>query len=391
MTLITDTKALTALCDRIANRDDFVAIDTEFMRDKTYYSKLCLVQVAGAEDVAAIDPLAPDLDLAPLYALMANTNILKVFHAARQDVEIFVNQADAVPYPLFDTQIAAMVCGFGDSVSYDKLVRAKTGIRLDKTSRFTDWSHRPLSERQIDYALADVIHLRPVYEKLRARLDKTARSEWVVEEMAHLVNPDTYRNDPSEIWRRLKIRSTKPKFLAVLRELAAWREREAQSKDVPRNRILRDDALVDVAAQAPTSSVDLARTRAFNAESAGGRTGRAVLDAVRAALDMPKENWPNLPESKDAPQGRLPVAELLRVLLKVKCEEHDVAPKLVASADDLDAIAADDHADVRALSGWRRLVFGEAALAIKHGRLAMGYNPTQNRVDLVDVETEPED
>ena len=390
MTLITDTKALTALCDRIANRDDFVAIDTEFMRDKTYYSKLCLVQVAGAEDVAAIDPLAPDLDLAPLYALMANTNILKVFHAARQDVEIFVNQADAVPYPLFDTQIAAMVCGFGDSVSYDKLVRAKTGIRLDKTSRFTDWSHRPLSERQIDYALADVIHLRPVYEKLRARLDKTARSEWVVEEMAHLVNPD-YRNDPSEIWRRLKIRSTKPKFLAVLRELAAWREREAQSKDVPRNRILRDDALVDVAAQAPTSSVDLARTRAFNAESAGGRTGRAVLDAVRAALDMPKENWPNLPESKDAPQGRLPVAELLRVLLKVKCEEHDVAPKLVASADDLDAIAADDHADVRALSGWRRLVFGEAALAIKHGRLAMGYNPTQNRVDLVDVETEPED
>ena len=271
------------------------------------------------------------------------------------------------------------------------MVRAKTGIRLDKTSRFTDWSHRPLSERQIDYALADVIHLRPVYEKLRARLDKTARSEWVVEEMAHLVNPDTYRNDPSEIWRRLKIRSTKPKFLAVLRELAAWREREAQSKDVPRNRILRDDALVDVAAQAPTSSVDLARTRAFNAESAGGRTGRAVLDAVRAALDMPKENWPNLPESKDAPQGRLPVAELLRVLLKVKCEEHDVAPKLVASADDLDAIAADDHADVRALSGWRRLVFGEAALAIKHGRLAMGYNPTQNRVDLVDVETEPED
>ena len=325
MTLITDTKALTALCDRIANRDDFVAIDTEFMRDKTYYSKLCLVQVAGAEDVAAIDPLAPDLDLAPLYALMANTNILKVFHAARQDVEIFVNQADAVPYPLFDTQIAAMVCGFGDSVSYDKLVRAKTGIRLDKTSRFTDWSHRPLSERQIDYALADVIHLRPVYEKLRARLDKTARSEWVVEEMAHLVNPDTYRNDPSEIWRRLKIRSTKPKFLAVLRELAAWREREAQSKDVPRNRILRDDALVDVAAQAPTSSVDLARTRAFNAESAGGRTGRAVLDAVRAALDMPKENWPNLPESKDAPQGRLPVAELLRVLLKVKCEEHDLS------------------------------------------------------------------
>ncbi|NQW10840.1 MAG: ribonuclease D [Alphaproteobacteria bacterium] len=391
MTLVTDTEALAALCSRIAEQDDFVAIDTEFMRDKTFYSKLCLVQVAGTEDVAAIDPLAPGLDLAPLYALMANVNVLKVFHAARQDVEIFVNQAGAVPYPLFDTQIAGMVCGFGDSVSYDKLVRAITGVQLDKTSRFTDWSHRPLSDRQIDYALADVIHLRPVYDQLRKQLQKTGRSEWLAEEMAQMVDPGTYRNDPEESWRRLKIRSTKPKFLVVLQVLAAWREREAQSRDVPRNRILRDDALVDVAAQAPTSAAELARTRAFNSESAGGRIGRSVLDAVAKALSLPKEDWPNLPEPKDAPQGRMPVAELLRVLLKVKCEEHDVAPKLVASAEDLDAIASDDHANVRALEGWRRQVFGDAALAVKHGRLAMGYDPKRNRVDLVEIDVDPAD
>lgn len=386
MTLITDTEALDALCTRISNRNDFVAIDTEFMRDKTYYAKLCLVQLASAEEAVAIDPLAPDIDLNPLYALLANPKVLKVFHAARQDVEIFVHQAGAVPYPLFDTQIAAMVCGFGDAVSYDKLVRALTGVRLDKTSRFTDWSHRPLSDRQIDYALADVIHLRPVYERLRKKQEKAGRSEWLAEEMAQLVDPSTYSTKPEDAWRRLKVRSTKPKFLVVLRGLAAWREREAQSRDVPRNRVLRDDALVDIAAQAPVSVQELARTRAFNSESAGGRTGRAVLNAVETALALPKEEWPSLPEPKDVPQGRLPVADLLRVLLKVKCEEHDVAPKLVASAEDLDAIAADDTADVPALRGWRRQVFGDTALAVKHGRLAMGFDPAHNRVDLVEVE-----
>ena len=381
MTLVTDTDSLSALCDRLAS-ERYVAVDTEFMRDKTYYAKLCLVQLAGAEEVAAVDTLAPGLDLAPLYALMADPNVLKVFHAARQDVEIFVHQADAVPAPLFDTQIAGMVCGFGDAVSYDRLVRGLTGVRLDKTSRFTDWSHRPLTTRQVDYALADVIHLRPAYERLHKRLEKTGRLEWLSEEMAVLTDPKTYRVAPEDAWRRLKIRSTKPKFLTVLRELAAWREREAQQRDVPRNRILRDDALVDVAAQLPQSPEELARSRAFNRESSGGKTGRAILEAVERALALPKEEWPTLPEPADTPQGRQPVADLLRVLLKIKCEESDVAPKLIASSDDLDAIAASDDADVPAMRGWRREVFGEAALAVKHGRLGMVFDPENDRVRL---------
>lgn len=384
MSLVTDTASLTALCDRLA-RESYVAVDTEFMRDKTYYAKLCLVQLAGAEEVAAVDTLAPGIDLAPLYGLMANPDVLKVFHAARQDVEIFVHQADAVPAPLFDTQIAGMVCGFGDSVSYDRLVRGLTGVRLDKTSRFTDWSHRPLTAKQVEYALADVIHLRPAYERLHKRLEKTGRLEWLSEEMAVLTDPRTYRVAPEDAWRRLKIRSTKPKFLGVLRELAAWREREAQQRDVPRNRILRDDALVDVAAQMPQTPEELARSRAFNRESSGGKTGRTILEAVARALAMPKEEWPTLPEPVETPQGRQPVADLLRVLLKIKCEEHDVAPKLIASSDDLDAIAANDAADVPALTGWRREVFGDSALAVKNGRLAMVFDPEKDRVRLIET------
>jgi len=384
MTLVTDTTSLSALCDRLAS-ERFVAVDTEFMRDKTYYSKLCLVQLGGAEEVAAVDTLAPGLDLAPLYALMADPGVLKVFHAARQDVEIFVHQADAVPAPLFDTQIAAMVCGFGDAVSYDRLVRGLTGVRLDKTSRFTDWSHRPLTPRQVEYALADVIHLRPAYERLHKQLEKTGRLEWLSEEMAVLTDPKTYRVPPQDAWRRLKIRSTKPKFLCVLRELAAWREIEAQQRDVPRNRVLRDDALVDVAAQMPQTPDELARSRAFNRESSSGKVARAILEAVERALALPKEDWPALPEQADTPQGRQPVADLLRLLLKIKCEENDVAPKLIASADDLDAIAANDDADVPAMKGWRLEVFGDAALAVKHGRLGMTFDPEKDRVRLIEI------
>jgi ribonuclease D len=385
MTLVTDTDSLSALCDRLS-RERFVAVDTEFMRDKTYYAKLCLVQLAGAEEAAAVDTLAPGIDLAPLYGLMADPGVLKVFHAARQDIEIFVHQADAVPAPLFDTQIAAMVCGFGDAVSYDRLVRGLTGVRLDKTSRFTDWSHRPLTPRQVEYALADVIHLRPAYERLHRRLEKTGRLEWLSEEMAVLTDPSTYRVEPEEAWRRLKIRSTKPKFLTTLRELAAWREREAQTRDVPRNRVLRDDALVDVAAQMPQTPEELARSRAFNRESSNGRTGRAILEAVSRGLARPREEWPVLPDPADTPQGRQPVADLLRVLLKIKCEENDVAPKLIASSDDLDAIAVRDDADVPAMKGWRREVFGDAALAVKHGRLGLVFDPNTDRVRLIEVD-----
>lgn len=383
MTLISDSAALAAVCERFSG-EEFIAVDTEFMRDKTFYAKLCLVQIGGRDEAVAIDTQAPDLDLTPLHDLMTAPNVLKVFHAARQDIEIFVHQADAVPAPLFDTQIAAMVCGFGDAVSYDRLVRGLTGVQLDKTSRFTDWSHRPLSAKQIDYALADVIHLRPVYEKLRRRLEKTGRMPWLSEEMDVLTAIETYRLHPEDSWRRLKTRSTKPKFLTVLRELAAWREVEAQSRDVPRNRILRDDALIDVAAQMPGSPEELSRSRAFNRDSANGRTGRAILEAVARGLARPRDEWPAPTQPKESPQGRTPVADLLRVLLKIKCEEHDVAPKLVASAEELDAIAADDDADVPALRGWRREVFGDAALAVKNGQLAMAYNPDSERIRLID-------
>lgn len=384
MTLVTDTDTLAAVCQRIA-AEPYVAIDTEFLRDKTYYSRLCLVQLAGVEDVVAVDTLAPGIDLAPLFELMADPSVLKVFHAARQDVEIFVHMMGRVPAPMFDTQIAAMVCGFGDAVSYDRLVRALTGANIDKTSRFTDWSHRPLSQQQIDYALADVIHLRPSYEKLAKRLAKTNRSGWLDEEMAVLTDIQTYLVEPEDSWKRLKTRSNKPKFLAVLRALAAWREVEAQTRDIPRNRVLRDDALVDIAAQAPTSADELSRSRSFNRDSATGKTGRAILAAVQSALEAPKETWPKVPDQRDKPQGRQPVAELLRVLLKVQCDAHDVAPKLVASADDLDAIAADDGADVPAMKGWRREVFGDAALAVKHGRLAFAFDPQKDRLALIEV------
>lgn len=384
MTLVTDTDTLAAVCQRIA-AEPYVAIDTEFLRDKTYYSRLCLVQLAGKDDVVAIDTLAEEIDLSPLYELLVNPSVLKVFHAARQDVEIFVNQMEAVPAPMFDTQIAAMVCGFGDAVSYDRLVRALTGANIDKTSRFTDWSHRPLSQQQIDYALADVIHLRPSYEKLAKRLEKTGRSGWLDEEMAVLTDMATYRVEPDDAWKRLKTRSSKPKFLAVLRALAAWREIEAQTRDIPRNRVLRDDALVDIAAQAPTSADELSRSRSFNRESANGKTGRAILEAVTTALEAPKDTWPKVADQREKPQGRQPVAELLRVLLKVQCDAHDVAPKLVASADDLDAIAADDNADVPAMKGWRREVFGDAALAVKHGRLAFAFDPQKDRLALIQV------
>jgi ribonuclease D len=264
-------------------------------------------------------------------------------------------------------------------------VRALTGVNLDKTSRFTDWSHRPLSDHQIEYALADVIHLRPSYERLAKRLAKTNRSGWLEEEMAVLTDVATYLTAPEDAWKRLKTRSTKPKFLAVLRALSAWREVEAQTRDIPRNRVLRDDALVDIAAQAPTTADELSRSRSFNRESASGKTGRAILEAVQSALDSPKETWPKVSDQHEKPQGRQPVAELLRVLLRVQCEAHDVAPKLVASADDLDAIAADDNADVPAMRGWRREVFGDAALAVKHGRLAFAFDPEKDRLALIDV------
>lgn len=382
MTLITDQDALAAFCARQANAD-YLTVDTEFLRESTYWPILCLVQIAGPDEAAAVDPLAEGLDLTPLYELMANERVLKVFHSARQDVEIFVKLTGRVPTPLFDTQVAAMVCGFGESVGYETLVTKLAGVRIDKSSRFTDWSRRPLTEKQLHYALADVTHLRPVYDKLRRRLTKSGRERWLDEEMAVLTDAATYIVEPRDAWQRIKTRSSDPRFLAILRELAAWRETEAQKRNQPRGRILRDDALIEIAAHAPRTMDELARTRGLTKNMAEGWQGAGLLAAVERGLAVPPSERPRLEQRPELPSGIGPTVELLRVLLKMKCEDNDVAQKLVATVSDLEQIAADDNADVPALHGWRRELFGEDALALKHGRISLAIE--NGRVKVVPV------
>ena len=370
MKLIVDTAALSEFCERQA-RADFITVDTEFMRDRTYWPDLCLVQVAGPEEAAAIDPLSDGIDLSPLFKLLAEPAVLKVFHAARQDIEIFHKLMGAVPVPLFDTQVAAMVCGFGESASYETLAGKLAGARIDKSARFTDWSHRPLTERQIHYALSDVVPLRTVYEKLSARLQRNDRAAWLEEEIKVLTDPATYTIDPRESWRRFKLRGGNRRTLALLRELAAWREIAAQQRNLPRNRVLRDEQVMEIAAHAPSTPTDLARTRGLGKGFVDGKFGGEVLDVIRHALALPEHTHPEAPPRREMPPGLGPLVDLLRVLLKMRCEEHGVAQKLVASADDLELIAAEDDADVPALAGWRRELFGDDALALKHGRIAL--------------------
>jgi ribonuclease D len=370
MLVVTDTLALAALCDRLASAE-FVTVDTEFMRERTYWPILCLVQLAGPDDAAVIDAQAPGIDLTPLFRLMSDPKVLKVFHAARQDIEIFHHLTGAIPTPLFDTQVAAMVCGFGESVGYETLAAKLARARIDKSLRFTDWSRRPLSEKQLHYALADVTHLRVAYEKLAHRLTETGRIDWVAEEMAVLSSPTTYVTEPENAWQRLRLRSANPRFLAVVREIAAWREREAKGRDLPRNRVLRDEILLDIAAQAPSNEEELARTRSVSRSGIAGWMKDGILAAVAVAKAIPEADLPHLPERRDLPRGLGPVVDLLKVLLKMKSEAEDVASRLIASSDDLDAIAADDAATVPALSGWRFEVFGEDALRLKRGELAL--------------------
>jgi ribonuclease D len=382
MTLLTDSESVAAFCARQSDAD-FIAIDTEFMREGTYWPRLCLVQIAGPEEHAAIDPLAEGIDLGPLWDLLDDPSVLKVFHSARQDIEIFYHLTGRIPHPLFDTQVAGMVCGFGDAVSYEKLVSKLAGARIDKSSRFTDWSRRPLTTKQIDYALGDVIHLRPVYEKLRRKLNQTGREPWLEEEMATLTDPATYSVEPEAAWRRVKTRSSDPRFLAIVAELAGWRESEAQRRDLPRGRVLRDDTLLEIAAHKPKEPADLARMRGLGKSTAEGKYGQAIIDCVQRALSLPKDQLPKPPGRRDLPTGTGPIIELLRVLLKMKCEESGVAQKLVASASDLEEIAADDEAAVPAMHGWRRELFGEDALKLKHGRLALSVDG--KRVTVVPV------
>ena len=376
MTLISNNTDLAAVCDRMA-KEEFVCVDTEFMRERTYYPILCLIQIAGTDEAVAIDPLAEGISLEPVHALMANPNVMKVFHACRQDMEIFYHQTKSLPSPLFDTQISAMVCGHGESVSYDKLVRKLTGAQVDKSSRFTDWSNRPLSDAQIGYALSDVTHLRTVYEMLSAQLAANGRAHWLEEEFAVVSSLSTYELDPRDAWLRLKVRSGKARFLAIVRELAAYRELEARRRDTPRNRILRDDVLLDIAARAPRTPKDLAKVRNISEQFASGRAGAEIMEAVASALDLPDAECPRVDDNRDTRQPHPAIVELLRVLLKQKSEMHQVAQKLIANAADLDAIAIADDADVAALRGWRKTLFGDDALALKAGRLALSISGDQ--------------
>ncbi len=368
--LITTTEELAAFCGSQVNAE-FVTVDTEFMRERTYWSKLCLVQLGGAEQIVAVDPLAKGIDLQPLFDLMANTKVMKVFHAARQDVEIFHNLTGKVPTPMFDTQVAAMVCGFGDSASYETLAGQLANAKIDKSSRFTDWSNRPLTEKQLTYALGDVSHLRTVYVRLLDKLNKTGRTEWVQEEMADLCDPASYKVEPMEIWRRFRWRADKPRQRALLRELAGWREIEAQRLNVPRNRVLRDEALLEIAYHSPKDAHELARTRGLSTGFVESRQGKDVLAAVERAMAIPAEECPEGDERRVLPNGLGPVVDLLKVLLKQVSEEHGVAVKLVATVDELEDIAAEDNANVPALHGWRRELFGNLALSLKRGELAL--------------------
>jgi ribonuclease D len=371
MDLITTTDALAAACARLAAHP-FVTVDTEFLRETTYYPKLCLIQMAGPDpaDAFLIDPLAEEMSLDPFMALMADPNVTKVFHSARQDLEIVWNLGQIVPSPLFDTQIAAMVCGYGDSVSYEQLVNDLAKARVDKSSRFTDWSRRPLSDAQLTYALSDVTYLVTVYQELLQQLEKSGRLAWLSEEMAVLTSPETYQADPENAWRRLVGRLRKPKEVAVLMEIAAWREREAQSRDVPRGRILKDDALVDLAVSAPRTVEALGRLRSIPNGFERSRTGGDILEAVERGLARDPATVP-VPERSRGRGAAGAVVELLKVLLKAVAEEEGVAPKIIATVDELEAIAESDSANVPSLKGWRRELFGEKALALKNGHLSL--------------------
>jgi ribonuclease D len=371
MPIITDTRALADFCGRLKSTD-FITVDTEFMREKTYWPILCLVQVAGPDEAKAIDALADGIDLTPLFELMADESVLKVFHAARQDLEIFHHLAGRLPAPVFDTQVAAMVCGFGDSVGYEALVTKLVNAKIDKGSRFTDWTLRPLSDRQIVYALDDVTHLRPAYGKLAKKLHANGRESWLEEEMAVLADPNIYTGNPDGAFRRIKARSTSTRMLAVLKELAAWRELEAQRRDVPRNRVLRDEALIEIAHHTPTTPEQLARTRGLGDKLAHGNYGRKILDGVKRGQAVPEEDCPQPQGKPKLPRGLGPVTDLLKVLLKMKSEDSDVAGKLLASAADIELLAAfGEDADIRALKGWRREVFGEDALKLRAGALSL--------------------
>jgi ribonuclease D len=370
MDLITQTAELAAACERLA-RHPFVTVDTEFMRETTFWPKLCIVQMAGPEETAVVDALANGLDLSPFFRLMVDDRVVKVFHAARQDIEICWHRAKIIPHPIFDTQVAAMVLGHGDSVSYDQLVLRLTGDTIDKSSRFTDWARRPLSQAQLDYAVSDVTHLCTVYRKLKNDLERAGRVDWVQEEMAVLTSPDTYSQEPERAWERLKARVRRPRELAVLMEVAAWREREAQTRDLPRQRVLKDEVVAEIAQQRPANAEQLSRMRTLPNGFERSKSGEAILAAVAAGLARDPKTLPRITRHRPLSNGASATVELLKVFLRMVSERHGVAAKVIATVDELERIASTEDANVPALKGWRRELFGNEALKLRRGEIAL--------------------
>lgn len=382
--MIETTTELKAACDIFA-KSDFVTVDTEFLRESTFWPQLCLIQIASPDHEALIDPLAKGLDLKPFFDLMADTSVVKVFHAARQDLEIIHHLGGIIPHPLFDTQVAAMVCGFGDSVSYDQLVQKITGKHIDKSSRFTDWSHRPLSQKQLDYALADVTHLRDIYASLKAELEREGRAHWLEDEMAVLETPETYDLHPDDAWTRMKMRVRKPSELAVLMKVTAWREREARNRDVPRGRILKDDAIYEIAQQQPRDSEALGKLRTVPRGWERSASGAAIIAAVNEALAIPKEELPKIAKPYQPNEGTQSAVELLKVLLKLTAEREGVAAKIIANTDDLEKIASEgEKADVQAMHGWRKELFGDRALKLIEGQLVIKF--VNRKIEAVELD-----
>lgn len=369
--LVTTTEVLEKHCQAI-EKAQYITVDTEFLREKTYYPQLCLIQVAGPESDFAVDTLAPGIDLKPLFKLFNNKNILKVFHSARQDLEIIYKLTKKIPHPLFDTQVAAMVCGFGEAASYETLVRKLAEAEVDKSARFTDWSHRPLTEKQVRYALSDVTYLRTVYEKLVERLDETGRSHWLKEEMEVLTDPATYSALPEEVWQKIRLRGGKSvKFIKRVQGLAKWREEAAQTRDLPRNHVLKEQILLEIAASAPKTIDALSNIRGFSKKMAESAWGKEILDIIHHVDAIPAEELEKDPVERPKAVKNSSVAELLKVLLRIQADEHDVAAKLIADSDDITIIASEKKPDVPAMHGWRYEVFGQYAIALKEGKIAL--------------------
>jgi len=382
MNIISTTDALAKICLEMAQHP-YVTVDTEFLRESTFWPELCLIQMAGPADACIVDVLANGIDLAPFFELMGNESTVKVFHAARQDIEIIYKLGNLIPAPVFDTQVAAMVCGFGDSISYDQLVFKISSERIDKSSRFTDWRRRPLSDKQLTYALADVTHLRDVYQSIKANLEEQNRTHWVAEEMEVLTTPETYDMPPENAWKRLKLRVRRPRDFALLKLLAEWREVMARENNVPRGRVIKDDAIYEICGHPPKTMQDISEMRGLSRGFDRHRYGSGLLEVIQQSQNIPKDQLPQLPRAKQQPEGSGAATEMLKVLLKLTVEAHGVAAKVIATIDDLEKIAADDTANVPALKGWRLELFGSRALSLKNGRIALGFK--NNAIKIIDV------